>query len=133
VQKVANVVHVNVQLIRTATDQHIWAESYNRTRDDVFAVEADIASAVAEQLNAKLSGAEQKAIVSEPTHSSAAYEAYLRGSPLQAKAWIRKTRRRPLRNLRKPSSSTRNTRLPGRNWLLFAVFFTSTVSIQPPV
>jgi TolB-like protein/class 3 adenylate cyclase/cytochrome c-type biogenesis protein CcmH/NrfG len=79
VQKVANAVHVNVQLIRAATDEHLWAESYNRKLDDVFAVEGEVASAVAEQLNAKLSGAEQKAISEKPTQNTAAYEAYLRG------------------------------------------------------
>jgi TolB-like protein/class 3 adenylate cyclase/cytochrome c-type biogenesis protein CcmH/NrfG len=79
VQKVANTVHVNVQLIRAATDEHLWAESYNRKLDDVFAVEGEVASAVAEQLNAKLSGAEQKAISEKPTKNTAAYEAYLRG------------------------------------------------------
>src|SRR6516225_8760014 len=62
VQKVANAVHVNVQLIRAATAEHLWAESYNRKLDDVFGVEGEVASAIADQLNAKLSGAEQKAV-----------------------------------------------------------------------
>ena len=65
VQKVANAVHVNVQLIRAATDEHLWAESYNRKLDDVFGVEGEVASAIADQLNAKLSGAEQKAVARE--------------------------------------------------------------------
>src|SRR5204862_7238538 len=56
VQKIANAVHVNVQMIRAATDEHVWAESYNRKLDDVFAVEGEVASAIAEQLRAKLSG-----------------------------------------------------------------------------
>jgi TolB-like protein/Tfp pilus assembly protein PilF len=79
VQKVGNAVHISVQLIRAATDEHVWAESYNRTLDDVFAVEAEVASAIAEQLNAKLTGAEQKAVADKPTQNSAAYDAYLRG------------------------------------------------------
>src|SRR5207249_10761459 len=58
VQKVANAVKVNVQLIRAATDEHLWAESYNRKLDDVFGVEGEVASAIADQLNAKLTGAE---------------------------------------------------------------------------
>ena len=45
VQKIANRVHINVQLIRAATDEHLWAESYNRTLDDVFAVEGEVAFA----------------------------------------------------------------------------------------
>jgi TolB-like protein/Flp pilus assembly protein TadD len=77
VQKVANAVHVNVQLIRAATAQHLWAESYNRKLDDVFGVEGEVASAIAEQLNAKLTGAEQKAVAEKPTQNAAAYDVYL--------------------------------------------------------
>jgi TolB-like protein/Tfp pilus assembly protein PilF len=79
VQKIANAVHVNVQLIRAATDEHLWAESYNRKLDDVFGVEGEVASAIADQLNAKLSGAEQKAVAEKATQNAAAYDAYLRG------------------------------------------------------
>jgi TolB-like protein/class 3 adenylate cyclase/Tfp pilus assembly protein PilF len=77
VQKVANAVHVNVQLIRAANDEHLWAESYNRKLDDVFGVEGEVASAIADQLNTKLSGAEQKAVAEKPTQNAAAYDAYL--------------------------------------------------------
>jgi TolB-like protein/Tfp pilus assembly protein PilF len=79
VQKIANAVHVNVQLIRAATDEHLWAESYNRKLDDVFGVEGEVATAIAEQLNTKLSGAEEKVIKDKPTENTAAYDAYLRG------------------------------------------------------
>src|SRR6266404_6180449 len=79
VQKIANAVHVNVQLIRVATDEHLWAESYNRKLDDIFAVEGEVAAAIADQLNAKLSGSEQKAVAEKPTQNAAAYDAYLRG------------------------------------------------------
>src|SRR5215831_13836913 len=74
VQKVANAVHVNVQLIRAATAEHLWAESYNRKLDDVFGVEGEVASAIAEQLT----GAEQKAVAETPTQNAAAYDVYLR-------------------------------------------------------
>src|SRR5213592_854290 len=77
VQKVANAVHVNVQLIRAATDERLWAESYNRKLDDVFGVEGEVANAIADQLNAKLSGAEQKAVAEKPTQNAAAYDTYL--------------------------------------------------------
>jgi TolB-like protein/class 3 adenylate cyclase/Tfp pilus assembly protein PilF len=77
VQKVANAVHVNVQLIRAATAEHLWAESYNRKLDDVFGVEGEVASAIADQLNAKLTGAEQKAVAEKPTQNAAAYDVYL--------------------------------------------------------
>jgi TolB-like protein/Tfp pilus assembly protein PilF len=83
VQKIANAVHVNVQLIRAATDEHLWAESYNRTLNDVFGVEGEVASAIAEQLNAKLTGTEQKAVTNKPTQNAAAYDAYLRGLSLE--------------------------------------------------
>jgi TolB-like protein/class 3 adenylate cyclase/Tfp pilus assembly protein PilF len=78
VQKISNAVKVNVQLIRAATDEHVWAESYNRKLDDVFGVEGEVASAIADQLNTKLSGAEQKAVAEKPTQNAAAYDAYLR-------------------------------------------------------
>src|ERR1700720_2548606 len=83
VQKVANAVHVNVQLIRAANDEHLWAESYNRKLDDVFGVEGEVASAIADQLNAKLSGTEQKAVTEKPTQNTAAYDAYLRGLAIE--------------------------------------------------
>jgi TolB-like protein/Tfp pilus assembly protein PilF len=83
VQKIANAVHVNVQLIRVATDEHLWAESYNRKLDDVFGVEGEVASAIADQLKAKLSGAEQKAVTEKPTQNSAAYDAYLRALSIE--------------------------------------------------
>ena len=82
VQKAGNTVHVNVQLIRAASDEHLWAESYNRKLDDVFGVEAEVATAIAEQLKAKLTGAEQQLLAQKPTSNSAAYEAYLRGKAL---------------------------------------------------
>lgn len=83
VQRIANVVHINVQLIRAATDEHLWAESYNRKLDDVFGVEGEVASAIADQLEAKLSGAEQRAVTAKPTQNAAAYDAYLRGQSLE--------------------------------------------------
>ena len=80
VQKIANAVHVNVQLIRCATDEHLWAESYNRKLDDVFGVEGEVAGAIADQLNAKLTGAEKRELAARPTNNPEAYDAYLRGS-----------------------------------------------------
>lgn len=83
VQKIANAVHVNVQLIRAATDEHIWAESYNRTLNDVFGVEGEVATAIADQLNATLTGTEQNAVAAKPTQNGAAYDAYLRGLSIE--------------------------------------------------
>src|SRR5438034_5094987 len=93
VQKVANAVHVNVQLIRAATAEHLWAESYNRKLDDVFGVEGEVASAIADQLNAKLSGAEQKAVAEKPTQNAAAYDAYLRAIAIDNEGNLDTTKR----------------------------------------
>jgi TolB-like protein/Flp pilus assembly protein TadD len=87
VQKAGDAVHINVQLIRAATDDHLWAEVYNRKLDDIFGVEGEVAGAIAEALNAKLSGAEQAAVAKRPTENLAAYEAYLRGRALQTKGY----------------------------------------------
>jgi TolB-like protein/Tfp pilus assembly protein PilF len=93
VQKIANAVHVNVQLIRAATDEHLWAESYNRKLDDVFGVEGEVASTIADQLKARLSGAEQKAVAAKPTQNAAAYDAYLRAVAIDTAATLETTRR----------------------------------------
>jgi len=79
VQKAADQVHINVQLIRAATDEHLWAESYDRKLENIFGVEAEVATAVADALKAKLTGSEQKALAQKPTDNLEAYDAYLRG------------------------------------------------------
>lgn len=80
VQKVNDAVRVNVQLIRAATDDHLWAESYDRKLTDIFAVEAEVAQSIASTLNAKLTGVEKQMLAQKPTSNPAAYDAYLRGS-----------------------------------------------------
>src|SRR2546428_7468941 len=79
VQRSADQVRVNVQLIKAATDAHLWADTFDRKVTDVFAVESEIAKAVADTLQAKLSGAEQSAIAARPTENTEAHELYLRG------------------------------------------------------
>jgi TolB-like protein len=79
VQKAGNSVHINVQLIGAANDEHLWAESYNRTLDDVFGVQGEVAQAVAEALNAKLTGAERQVVAATGTDNPKAFEAYLKG------------------------------------------------------
>ncbi|PZR74626.1 MAG: hypothetical protein DLM73_07545 [Chthoniobacterales bacterium] len=83
VQKAGNAVHINVQLIKVATDAHLWAESYDRDLQNIFAVEGEVAGAIAEQLKVKLTGAEEKAIADKPTENVAAYDAYLRGITIE--------------------------------------------------
>ena len=79
VRKAANRVRVHVQLIDAQTDDHLWAERYDRDLTDIFEVESDIAATIAETLEAKLTGAERKAIAFRPTTNSEAHELYLQG------------------------------------------------------
>jgi len=79
VQKAADQVRVNVQLINAQTDSHLWAETYDRKLTDILGVESDIAKAIAESLQAKLSVREQQALAVKPTNNPEAYDAYLRG------------------------------------------------------
>ena len=79
VQKSANQVRVNVQLINALSDAHLWADIYDRKLTDIFAVESDIATTIAETLEAKLTGSEKTAIAKRPTANTEAYELYLKG------------------------------------------------------
>jgi tetratricopeptide (TPR) repeat protein len=79
VQKAADQVRVNVQLINAQNDSHFWADKFDRKLTDIFAVESEIATKIAETLQAKLTGAEQKAIASRPTENNDAYQLYLKG------------------------------------------------------
>src|SRR5712692_5000782 len=79
VQKSANQVRVNVQLINALSDAHLWADIYDRKLTDIFAVESDIATTIAETLEAKLTGSEKAAIAKRPTANPEAYELYLKG------------------------------------------------------
>ncbi len=83
VQKAGDAVHINVQLIRAASDHHVWAESYDRKLTDTFGVESEVAQAIANALNARLSGAERAAMDEKPTRNASAYDAYLRGLAFQ--------------------------------------------------
>jgi len=79
VQKAADQVRVNVQLINALNDAHLWGDVYDRKLTDIFSVESDIAKTVADTLQAKLTGAEKQSISSQPTSDLAAYELYLKG------------------------------------------------------
>src|SRR6478672_3236085 len=86
VQKAADQVRVNVQLIRVAGDSHLWADTYDRKLVDIVAVESEMAKAIADALQAKLTGGEQQALAAKPTNNSEAYDAYLRGLALEVRA-----------------------------------------------
>jgi TolB-like protein/Tfp pilus assembly protein PilF len=79
VQKVGNSVRINVQLIRAASDTHLWAEIYDRELVDIFSIQSEVTSAIAKQLQATLTADEQRVVAAKPTANTAAYEAYLRG------------------------------------------------------
>jgi TolB-like protein len=79
VQKSADAVRVNVQLIKAANDSHLWADTFDRKLTDIFSVESEVAKAIAEQLRAKLTGQEEQVIAAKPTDNPQAYDAYLRG------------------------------------------------------
>jgi serine/threonine protein kinase/Tfp pilus assembly protein PilF len=85
VQRAGDQVRVNVQLINAQADSHLWAETYDQKLTDVFSVESEIATRVAESLQAKLSGREKQALAVKPTNNSEAYEAYLRGLAFDAR------------------------------------------------
>jgi serine/threonine-protein kinase len=84
VQRLGNRVRVNVQLVDTRTDAHVWAQTYDRDLADVFAIQSDIAKAIANQLQAKLSAGEQRAIAQPPTTDLTAFLLYNRAKSLLA-------------------------------------------------
>src|SRR5919197_668928 len=79
VQKANDQVRVNVQLINALTDAHLWADTYDRKLTDIFVVESEIAKTIADVLQAKLTGSEQRVIAKTPTVNPEAYELYLKG------------------------------------------------------
>jgi TolB-like protein/tRNA A-37 threonylcarbamoyl transferase component Bud32 len=81
-QRSADKVRVNVQLIDTRTNTHLWANTYDRQLDDVFAVQSEIAKTIAEQLEAKISPNEKKAIERSPTRDLTAFHLYTRANTL---------------------------------------------------
>ena len=82
VRKTGAWLHVNVQLIDTQTDSHVWAEEYDRDLKDLFAVQSEIAQKVADRLRAKISPAEKVAIERSPTTNLSAFDLYSRAKSL---------------------------------------------------
>ncbi len=84
VQRAGSRVRINVQLIDGATDQHLWAEIYDRelTAENIFDIQEEITRAIAQALETVLSGDDETELSIRPTESVAAYEAYLRGTAL---------------------------------------------------
>src|SRR5262249_44208249 len=88
VQKTADQVRVNVQLVNAQTDSHLWAETYDRKLTNIFGIESEIAKGIAESLQAKLTGHEEQALAVKPTNNPEAYEAYLRGLSLDERNYF---------------------------------------------
>ena len=87
VQKAGNQVLINVQLIDAQSDNHLWAESYTRTLDNIFGVEGEVAQKVADALKAKLTSTEQQNVTAIPTQNTAAYNWYLKADYQAHKAF----------------------------------------------
>ena len=83
VQRAGGKVRVNAQLIDARTDAHVWGEHYDRPLDDIFAIQSEIARAIADQLQAKLSPNERKAIEQPPTRDLTAFDLYLRAKDMK--------------------------------------------------
>ncbi len=84
VQRSGDRIRINVQLIDAASDEHVWAETYDRelTAADVFAIQSEIATSIADSLRVTLSAEEHERLDSAPTQSLAAFESYFRGKQL---------------------------------------------------
>jgi serine/threonine-protein kinase len=85
VRRIGNRVRVNVQLINADTDEHLWAEDYDRDLTDVFAIQTDLAQKIVRELQAKLSPMEKAQIERKPTENSEAYFAFLQAHDLSTR------------------------------------------------
>ncbi len=134
VQKSGEVVRVNVQLIKAASDSQLWAETFDRKLTDILSVESEVAKAIAGQLRAKLTGEEEQVIAAKPTDNPEAYDAYLRGL-----AYTLKTQNTPANALGAQKYLREAVRLDPKfalSWALLSyvdsVGYTS-LSLQPTV
>jgi serine/threonine protein kinase/Tfp pilus assembly protein PilF len=79
IRRAGSRLRVTTQLIETLTRRSMWAERFDREMDDVFAIQEEIARAIAQALRITLSPQEEKTIARKPTESTQAYDFYLRG------------------------------------------------------
>jgi TolB-like protein/Tfp pilus assembly protein PilF len=85
VRKSGNRVRITAQLLEAATDTQVWAERYDRTLDDIFAIQDEISKAIVAALKVKLLPAEKAAIEQRSTTNSEAYELFLMARGFQRK------------------------------------------------
>jgi TolB-like protein/DNA-binding winged helix-turn-helix (wHTH) protein/Tfp pilus assembly protein PilF len=88
VQRIGNRLRVNAQLIKASTDSHVWAQTYDRDVADLFAIQSEIAKAIAAQLHAKISVAEKLSIERAPTGDLNAFDLYTRAKSLSSPAFF---------------------------------------------
>src|ERR1700690_1725352 len=79
VRREGNKVRVTGQLIHASTDEHVWAKAYDRDLTDIFAIQSELAQAIATELQAALSPQEKAMLENRPTVNTAAYDLYLKG------------------------------------------------------
>ena len=79
VQKSGDKVRITAQLINASNDEHLWAETYDRTIDDIFTIQTDIATKIASALKANLSADEEQVLSKKYTSNPEAYQLYLQG------------------------------------------------------
>jgi TolB-like protein/Tfp pilus assembly protein PilF len=123
VQRTADEVRVNVQLVRAESDTHLWADTFDRKLTDIFGVESEIAKTIAETLRAKLSGSEERAISASPTADLEAHELYLKGRYL----WNRRT----AENLKKALNYFQQAVEKDPNYALAYAGIADTYSVMP--
>src|SRR5438105_396336 len=92
-------VHINAQLIDARSDHHVWGQTYDRELSDIFAIQSEIAKTIADQLRAKLSPDETKAIERPPTSDITAFDLYTRAKNIQLGTTIRSTEKTDLLNV----------------------------------
>lgn len=80
VQRSGNHVRITAQLVRASTDQHLWAATYERDLNDILALEDEVASAIAREIEARLGGPRATLLARAVTVSPEAYEAYLKAN-----------------------------------------------------
>ncbi len=83
VQRAGNRVRINVQLIDARTDDHLWAETYNKELTDVFSIQASLTQEIATALKASLTAGERTLLARRPTENQAAFDLYLRARVLE--------------------------------------------------
>jgi TolB-like protein/Tfp pilus assembly protein PilF len=124
VQRSVDEIRVNVQLVKAETDTRLWADTFDRKLTDVFQIESDIAKAIAEKLQAKLTGSEERAMSVQPTANLEAHQLYLKGRYF----WNRRTGE----NLKKALAYFQQAVEKDPNYALAYAGIADTCTLIPP-